>query len=149
MDHLEASDGTLAVQELLKRMDKDPARLRDFLRRTVKPLEEAGIVAVSDNTLTLTPDWLPALNESRERNLEIERYKRDMLRYQLQRDAYRDRYGNPQPSTPDRPALIEVSQEEDERIRRGSGRGRKRSPQPNMSQTDTLRASLELAPIGE
>jgi hypothetical protein len=92
VDHLEEAGGILTVEELLEKMGKNPSRLRDFLRRAIEPLEADGVVERSGNTLSLTSDWLSALNESRERNLEIERHNRDLLRYETQRAAYRYRH---------------------------------------------------------
>jgi hypothetical protein len=54
-------------------------------------LEDAGVVSCEEDNVSLTPEWLEALNLDRERGGEIEAYRRDMLAYQKQSEAYRNR----------------------------------------------------------
>jgi hypothetical protein len=62
------------------------------------PLKKAGVVECEGDAVSLTANWLAALNERREQDGEIADHRRDMARYQRERDAYRDREKSP--STP-------------------------------------------------
>ena len=96
IDHLEDAGGTLTVASLVEALGV--SRVRDLRRRHLEPLAEAGVVECSGDAVSLTFDWLDALNERRDQDGEIADHRRDMARYQRERDAYRDR--NKNPSTP-------------------------------------------------
>jgi hypothetical protein len=97
VDFLEASpSSSLTVAELAEKLGL--ARVRDLRRRHLDPLVEAGVVECSGDAVSLTADWLDALNARREQDGEIADHRRDMARYQRERDAYRDR--NKHPATP-------------------------------------------------
>jgi hypothetical protein len=96
IDHLEDAGGTLTVASLVEALGV--SRVRDLRRRHLEPLAEAGVVECSGDAVSLTSDWLDALNERRDQDGEIADHRRDMARYQRERDAYRDR--NKNPSTP-------------------------------------------------
>jgi hypothetical protein len=72
------------------------SRVRN-LRRNVPMLEEAGIISVSGDIISLNPDWLEALETERKLKGEIRNHQgeegaeeRDRTRYRLQSEAYRD-----------------------------------------------------------
>jgi hypothetical protein len=77
-DRLDAAGGTLTLGELGRLMGVRP---RDLVRRKraekgrngllIWP-DEAGIIRVDGDTVSLTPDWLDQLEEQRERGEEIE-----------------------------------------------------------------------------
>jgi hypothetical protein len=97
LDYLEAEpSSSLTVAELAGKLGM--ARVRDLRRRHLEPLAEAGVVECSGDAVSLTADWLDALNERRDQDGEIADHRRDMARYQRERDAYRNRDQNP--STP-------------------------------------------------
>jgi hypothetical protein len=97
VDYLEASpSSSLTIAELAEALGV--SRVRDLRRRHLKPLVEARVVECSGDAVSLTFDWLDALNERRDQDGEIADHRRDMARYQRERDAYRDR--NKNPSTP-------------------------------------------------
>ncbi len=97
VDFLEASpSSSLTVADLAEKLGL--ARVRDLRRRHLDPLVEAGVVECSGDAVSLTVDWLDALNERRDQDGEIADHRRDMARYQRERDAYRKRDKNP--STP-------------------------------------------------
>jgi DNA-binding transcriptional ArsR family regulator len=97
VDFLEASpSSSLTVAELAEKLGM--SRVRDLRRRHLEPLAEAGVVECSGDAVSLTADWLDALNERRDQDGEIADHRRDMARYQRERDAYRNR--NKNPSTP-------------------------------------------------
>ncbi len=97
VDFLEASpSSSLTVTELAEKLGT--ARVRDLRRRHLDPLVDAGVVECSGDAVSLNAHWLDALNERRDQDGEIADHRRDMARYQRERDAYRDR--NKSPATP-------------------------------------------------
>ncbi len=93
IDHLEDAGGTLTVASLVEALGV--SRVRDLRRRHLEPLAEAGVVECFGDAVSLTSDWLDALNERRDQDGEIADHRRDMARYQRERDAYRNRDQNP------------------------------------------------------
>lgn len=100
MDTLEAAGGSITLSAIAAAIDVK--RPRDLTRRKnlktgkgrdgfVTRLEEVGVVEIVDNLVSLTADWLEALDRERERAGEIELYRRDMARYNRERDGYRNR----------------------------------------------------------
>lgn len=64
VDALDASGGTLTLTKLCEILHRK--RARDVKRRILPMLEEAGILTVAGDTVTLTPDWLDRLEDARE-----------------------------------------------------------------------------------
>lgn len=96
IDHLERAGGTLKVGELADALAGDSEagkrpRVRDLRRRHLDPLEAAGVVECSRDTVSFTADWLDALNERRDLDGEIADHRRDLARYEREREAYRNR----------------------------------------------------------
>jgi hypothetical protein len=89
VDHLEDAGGTLTVEDLAGAVGL--SRVRDLRRRHLAPLEAAAVVECSGDVVSLTAEWLLALNERRNQDGEIADHRRDMARYQRERDAYRGR----------------------------------------------------------
>jgi hypothetical protein len=94
---LRAAGGTLEIEDLYglinphkDRTDRKRWRPRDLRRREIARLVAAGVAESSGKDVSLTGDWLGALNEEREIAGEIAAHKRDMKRYQRERDAYRE-----------------------------------------------------------
>jgi hypothetical protein len=97
VDFLEASpSSSLTIAELAEKLGL--ARERDLRRRHLDPLVEAGVVECEGDAVSLTANWLDALNERRDQDGEIADHRRDMARYQRERDAYKNR--NKSPATP-------------------------------------------------
>jgi hypothetical protein len=97
LDFLEAEpSSSLTVADLADKLGM--ARVRDLRRCHLEPLVEAGVVECSGDAVSLTANWLDALNERRDQDGEIADHRRDMARYQRERDAYRNR--NKSPATP-------------------------------------------------
>jgi hypothetical protein len=99
VDTLEALGGDLDLDDLYGRLypgkspeDKKRWRPRDLRRRVIARLEDAGVVEVSGSVVSLTPEWLEALNRDRERGGELEAHRRDMRAYNEQSEAYRNRH---------------------------------------------------------
>ena len=96
IDHLEQAGGTLKFGELADALAGgseagNRPRVRDLRRRHLDPLEEAGVVECSRDAVTLTADWLDALNERRDPDGEIADHRRDLAKYEREREAYRNR----------------------------------------------------------
>ncbi len=110
IDHLvDRAGGTMALEELADAMGV--SRVRDFRRRVVSRLEAAGVAECSGNVVSLVADWLEVLNEERENAGEIAAYRRDMAKYDREREAYRKRNENRPNRSP--------SQDEMQRFREG------------------------------
>jgi Bifunctional DNA primase/polymerase, N-terminal/Primase C terminal 1 (PriCT-1) len=99
VDTLEAFGCELELDDLYGRLypDKSPDnrkrwRPRDLRRRVIARLEDAGVVSVAADVVSLTPEWLEALNLDRERGGEIEAHRRDMRDYNDQSKAWRNRH---------------------------------------------------------
>jgi hypothetical protein len=99
IDALEALGGQLHLDALYGCLNPDRSpedrrrwRPRDLRRRVIARLEDAGVVEVSDDSVSLTADWLEALNLDRERGGELEAHRRDMRAYNEQSEAYRNRH---------------------------------------------------------
>jgi Bifunctional DNA primase/polymerase, N-terminal/Primase C terminal 1 (PriCT-1) len=101
MDRVEAAGGSMPLVDLADAVDVK--RPRDLTRRKdpetgkgrdgfVTRLENVGVLTVVGDTVTLTEDWLEALDKERDRAGEIALYKRDMRRYNEQSRAYRNRH---------------------------------------------------------
>jgi Bifunctional DNA primase/polymerase, N-terminal/Primase C terminal 1 (PriCT-1) len=99
IDALEALGGELPLCDLYGCLhpDRSPQdrkrwRPRDLKRRVIDRLEDAGVVRCEGDTVSLTPEWLEALNRDRERGGEIEAFRRDMRDYKEQSEAYHNRH---------------------------------------------------------
>jgi hypothetical protein len=101
VDTLEASGGTMALADLAAAVGVK--RPRDLTRRKdprtgkgrdgyVTRLEDAGIVRVSGCSVSFAGDWLDALDHDREASGEMDLYRRDMSKYNHDREAYRNRH---------------------------------------------------------
>lgn len=100
MDVVEAEGGTLPLETLAVALNV--SRPRDLTRRrnpktgkgrdgVVTRLADVGVMEVTGDTVTLVAEWLDVLNEERNRAGEISLYRRDMARYNRERDGYRNR----------------------------------------------------------
>jgi len=70
LDALDAAGGTLTLQEIADMLHRK--RPRDIKRRNLPMLEEAGIVTVEGDSVSLTSGWLQALDEQRRLGGEID-----------------------------------------------------------------------------
>jgi putative DNA primase/helicase len=90
IDVLENAGGTLTLAELARALGK--ARPRDLRRRTLPLLEEAGIVELDGETVTLADNWLVLLEAVRFRDGEIERERLERERHAREGRAFRNRH---------------------------------------------------------
>ncbi len=100
MDSLEAAGGSMTLSELADAIDVK--RPRDLTRRKnvqtgkgrdgfVSRLEDVGVLTVAGDTVSLCEEWLENLDRERERAGEIALYRRDMAKYNREREGYRNR----------------------------------------------------------
>ncbi len=90
LDALDAAGGTLTLHELCEVLHR--SRPRDIRRRNLPMLEEAGIVAIDGDTVSLTPDWLDRLEEQRKLGKEIEAEETARERYKIKSRGYHRRH---------------------------------------------------------
>jgi hypothetical protein len=93
IDALDASGGTLALKQMAEILHRK--RPRDIRRRHLPMLEEAGIVTVDGDTVSLTQNWLEALEEQRESGKEIEAEELARRRYLDKSRAFHRRHEAP------------------------------------------------------
>ena len=90
VDALEAAGGAATIGDLAVVLGVK--RPRDLRRRAVARLEAAEVVECSGDNVRLRADWLAALNRERDLAGEVEAMRRDMARYEREREAYRNRH---------------------------------------------------------
>ena len=89
LDALDAGGGILTLQEIADALHRK--RARDLRRRSLPMLEEAGIITVQEDVVTLAEDWLDRLEDTRELGGEIEAEKHARRRYRDKSCAYHNR----------------------------------------------------------
>lgn len=92
-------EGPMEINELAAALHR--RRARDLRRRNLPMLEDAGIVTVEGNTVSLTDNWLEALEHQRELGKEIEAEDLARERYKEKSRAFhsRDKEPTSKPST--------------------------------------------------
>jgi hypothetical protein len=90
IDTLDSAGGTATLQEIADILYKK--RPRDIRRRNLPLLEEAGIITVVGDVVSLTEDWLEALEAQRELGKEIEAEEIACKRYEAKSRAFRERH---------------------------------------------------------
>lgn len=93
LDVLDAAGGTATLQEIADALHRK--RARDIRRRNLPWLEEAGIIAVEGDTVTLADNWLDRLEEARETGGELEAEEVARKRYRDRSRAYHSRNAPP------------------------------------------------------
>lgn len=100
VDYLESAGGSMDLEDLYAALypEKDPTdrkrwRPRELHRRNLPRLAGAGVVSVVGDTVNLTHEWLDALNEEREDKGEVSAYRRDLARYDREREQHRKDLG--------------------------------------------------------
>ena len=89
LDALDASGGVLTLQEIADALHRK--RARDLRRRSLPMLEEAGVITVDGDVVTLAEDWLDRLEDARELGGEIEAEEHARRRYRDKSRAYHNR----------------------------------------------------------
>jgi len=156
LDVLQASGGTLTIGDLANALHHK--RPRDLRRRLLPPLEQKNMVECSGDTVSLTPDYLEALERRREATGEIAAETRDRERNKRKSAERRERLAGRDaqiaPSDAERAAVEELRViAESERARRSARAQRRamRDPrylEPLPSLTGKI-GSRVLTPRGE
>src|SRR5215211_847779 len=89
LDALDAGGGVLTLEEIADALHRK--RARDLRRRSLPMLEEAGIITVDGDVVTLAEDWLDRLEDTRELGGEIEAEEHARRRYRDKSRAYHNR----------------------------------------------------------
>src|ERR687897_1565818 len=89
LDALDAGGGILTLQEIADALHRK--RARDLRWRSLPMLEEAGIITVQGDVVTLAEDWLDRLEDTRELGGEIEAEEHARRRYRAKSRAYHNR----------------------------------------------------------
>ena len=92
VDALDASGGELAMRDIADVLHRK--RPRDIRRRNLPMLEDAGILTVDGDVVTLADNWLERLEDARRLGLEVEADELAVTRLDIKRKAYhgRDRF---------------------------------------------------------
>jgi Domain of unknown function (DUF3854) len=121
VDALYASGGRCTLAELCTMLHRK--RPRDLVRRKKSPkgrdgllvwLEDAGILTAEGDTVTLTDNWLEALDEQRQLGGEIEAEELARTRYRAKSRAYHRRHEAPK-SEPSAAGLEAVKRSHEQR----------------------------------
>ena len=89
LDALEDAGGALPFGELRRVLHRLDARTRDFKRRTLKPLEDEGIIEWAGDDVRLADDWRVRLDARREADGEVEQAERQRKRHRDESKDYR------------------------------------------------------------
>jgi hypothetical protein len=89
LDALEASGGSSSVGEICESLHR--SRPRDLRRRVLPILEDAEIITVDGDQVSLAENWLQRLDEARELGGEIRAENLERERHRLQGEAFRRR----------------------------------------------------------
>lgn len=89
VDALEASGGTLTLQEICEVLHHD--RPRDVRRRVLPMLEEAGIISCEGDVVRLAANWREKLDAARKVGGELEADELAEVNRKLKSRAYRER----------------------------------------------------------
>lgn len=132
LDALEASGGSATAAEICEALHRK--RPRDLRRRVLPMLEEARLITVEGDAVTLAPDWLERLEETRELGGEIEAERLERERHKRQSEAFRNRE-KPLESKPSTAGLeaIRRSHEKARKHRRGNMVGWVEETTPQLS----------------
>jgi hypothetical protein len=98
LDVLDLAGGTATLTEIAAAMGRK--RPRDLRRRLLPWLEEAAVLTVDGDTVTLTPAWLDQLEEQRRLGGEVEAEELDRRELATRREAYRHRHRPRKKSAP-------------------------------------------------
>jgi hypothetical protein len=98
LDVLDAAGGSATLKEIAAALHR--SRPRDIRRRNLPMLEEAGIIEVGGDVVTLSDNWLDRLEEQRVLGNEIEAEKLARERYREKSDGYHRREELPKPDDP-------------------------------------------------
>jgi hypothetical protein len=112
LDALDAAGGTLTLSQIADTLHR--SRPRDIRRRNLPMLEEAGIIRVAGDSVSLVDDWLEALEDQRRLGKEIEAEKLARTRYEIKSRGYHRRNETPK-SEPSAEGLRAIERSHEQR----------------------------------
>jgi len=112
LDALDAGGGMLTLQQIAETLHR--SRPRDIRRRNLPMLEDARIIRVDGDTVSLTDNWLEALEEQRQLGKEIEAEEVARKRYNLKSRAFHRRHETPK-SEPSAAGLEAIKRSHEQR----------------------------------
>jgi DNA-binding MarR family transcriptional regulator len=112
IDALDAAGGTLTLQQVAETLHR--SRPRDIRRRNLPMLEDAGIIEVDGDTVSLTVNWLEALEVQRLIGKEIEAEELAERRNEIKSRAFHRRHEIPK-SEPSQAGLEAVKRSREQR----------------------------------
>jgi hypothetical protein len=112
LDALDAAGGTLTLSQIADTLHR--SRPRDIRRRNLPMLEEAGIIRVAGDSVSLVDDWLEALEDQRRLGKEIEAEKLARTRYEIKSRGYHRRNETPK-SEPSAEGLRAIARSHEQR----------------------------------
>jgi hypothetical protein len=89
LDVLDVAGGSATLQEIAEAQHRK--RPRDIRRRNLPMLEDAGILTVEDDVVTLADNWLERLEDQRELGKEVEADELASVRHRLKSRAFHKR----------------------------------------------------------
>src|SRR5215207_5473060 len=98
LDVLDVAGGSATLQEIAEALHRK--RPRDVRRRNLPMLEDAGILTVDDDVVTLADNWLEALEVQRELGKEAEADELAAVRHRLKSRAFHSRHERPPDEAP-------------------------------------------------
>jgi Domain of unknown function (DUF3854) len=90
LDMLDVAGGRATLQGIAEALHRK--RARDIRRRNLPMLEEAGILTVEDDVVTLADNWLKALEVQRKLGKEVEADELAAVRHRLKSRAFHNRH---------------------------------------------------------
>jgi hypothetical protein len=90
LDVLDVAGGSATLQEIAEALHRK--RPRDIRRRNLPMLEDAGILTVEDDVVTLADNWLEALEVQRELGKEADADELAAVRHRLKSRAFHSRH---------------------------------------------------------
>jgi hypothetical protein len=98
LDVLDVAGGSATLQEIVEALHRK--RPRDVRRRNLPMLEDAGILTVDDDVVTLADNWLEALEVQRKLGKEAEADELATVRHRLKSRAFHSRHQRPPDEAP-------------------------------------------------
>jgi Domain of unknown function (DUF3854) len=98
LDVLDVAGGSATLQEIAEALHRK--RPRDIRRRNLPLLEDAGILTVEDDVVTLADSWLEALEVQRKLGKEAEADELASVRHRLKSRAFHSRHQRPPDEAP-------------------------------------------------
>jgi len=107
VEYLVEAGGSATVAELMEGFAGKRTRSRDFKSRTLTPLTDPAVIQIEGDVVTLTQDWLAAVEQHRELAGEPEAERQQAVRVFLDRVAFKNRDNLPEPEPVPEPPKVD------------------------------------------